>query len=72
MLCTTDPDDQQYCIPLSEDPKIIYNTEKECIINSLVKKKQIMKTARKLDMNVTGIYSTCISEGNPVRVPISF
>jgi hypothetical protein len=72
MLCTTDPNGQEYCIPLSEEPKVYYTSEKDCNINSLLKKKQIMQTAKEFNMRVSGIYSNCIISGNPARVPISF
>jgi hypothetical protein len=72
MLCTTDPNGQEYCIPLSEEPKVYYTSEKDCNINSLLKKKQIMQTAKEFNMRVSGIYSNCIISDNPARVPISF
>jgi hypothetical protein len=72
MLCTVDPNGQEFCIPLSEEPKIYYTSEKDCNINSLLKKKQIMKTAKEFNMRVSGIYSNCIISDNPARVPISF
>jgi hypothetical protein len=72
MLCTTNPYGQEYCIPLSEEPKVYYTSEKDCNINSLLKKKQIMQTAKEFNMRVSGIYSNCIISGNPARVPISF
>jgi hypothetical protein len=45
MLCTTNPYGQEYCIPLAEEPKVYYTSEKDCNINSLLKKKQIMQTS---------------------------
>jgi hypothetical protein len=72
MLCTTDPNGQEYCIPLSEEPKVHYTSEKDCNINSLLKKKQIMQTAKEFNLRVSGIYSNCIISDNPARVPISF
>ena len=72
MLCTVDPNGQEYCIPLSEEPKIYYSSEKDCNINSLLKKKQIMQTAKEFNLRVSGIYSNCIIVDNLVRVPISF
>ena len=72
MLCTTDPNGQEYCIPLSEEPKVYYTSEKDCNINSLLKKKQILKTAKEFDIRVSGIYSNCIIADNSARVPISF
>jgi hypothetical protein len=72
MLCTTDPDGQEYCIPLSEEPKVHYTSEKDCNINSLLKKKQIMQTVKEFNLRVSGIYSNCIISDNPARVPISF
>ena len=72
MLCTVDPEDQEYCIPLGEEPRVYYNSEKDCNINSLLKKKQIMQTAKEYNMKVSGIYSNCIIADNPARVPISF
>jgi hypothetical protein len=72
MLCTTDPNGQEYCIPLSEEPKIYYTSEKHCNINSLLKKKQIMQTAKEFNLRVSGIYSNCIISDSPARVPISF
>jgi hypothetical protein len=72
MLCTTNPYGQEYCIPLSEEPKVYYTSEKDCNINSLLKKKQIMQTAKEFNMRVSGIYSNCIISDNPARVPISF
>jgi hypothetical protein len=39
MLCTTDPNGQEYCIPLSEEPKVYYTSEKDCNLNSLIKEK---------------------------------
>jgi hypothetical protein len=72
MLCTVDPNGQGFCIPLSEEPKIYYTSEKDCNINSLLKKKQIMKTAKEFNMRVSGIYSNCIILDNPARVPIFF
>jgi hypothetical protein len=72
MLCTLDPNGQEYCIPLSEEPKVYYTSEKDCNINSLLKKKQIMQTAKEFNMRVSGIYSNCIIADNPARVPISF
>jgi hypothetical protein len=72
MLCTTDPNGQEYCIPLSEEPKVYYTSQKYCNINSLLKKKQIMQTAKEFNMRVSGIYSNCIISDSPARVPISF
>jgi hypothetical protein len=72
MLCTTDPDSREFCIPLSEEPKVYYTSEKDCNINSLLKKKQILKIAKEFDIRVSGIYSNCIISDNPARVPISF
>ena len=72
MLCTLDPNGQEFCIPLSEEPKVYYTSEKDCNINSLLKKKQIMQTAKEFNMRVSGIYSNCIISDNPARVPISF
>jgi hypothetical protein len=72
MLCTTNPYGQEYCIPLSEEPKVYYTSEKDCNINSLLKKKQIMQTAKEFNMRVSGIYSNCIISDSPARVPISF
>jgi hypothetical protein len=72
MLCTVDPDSREYCITLAEEPKVYYTSEKNCNINSLLKKKQILKTAKEFDIRVSGIYSNCIISDNPARVPISF
>jgi hypothetical protein len=72
MLCTVDPDSREYCITLAEEPKVYYTSEKNCNINSLLKKKQILKIAKKFDIRVSGIYSNCIISDNPARVPISF
>ena len=72
MLCTVDPDSREYCITLAEEPKVYYTSEKDCNINSLLKKKQILKTAKEFDIRVSGIYSNCIIADNPARVPISF
>jgi hypothetical protein len=68
MLCTTDPNGQQYCIPLAEEPKVYYTSEKDCNINSLLKKKQIMQTAKEYNMKVSGIYSNCISFKDSKRI----
>jgi hypothetical protein len=70
MLCTTDHNSQEYCIPLSEEPKIYYTSEKDCNINSLLKKKQIMQTAKEFNMRVSGIYSNCIIANNSARIGI--
>jgi hypothetical protein len=72
MLCTVDPDSREYCITLAEEPKVYYTSEKNCNINSLLKKKQILKTAKEFDIRVSGIYSNCIISDSPARVPISF
>jgi hypothetical protein len=72
MLCTVDFDSREYCITLAEEPKVYYTSEKDCNINSLLKKKQILKTAKEFDIRVSGIYSNCIISDNPARVPISF
>jgi hypothetical protein len=72
MLCTVDPDSREYCITLAEEPKVYYTSEKNCNINSLLKKKQILKIAKEFDIRVSGIYSNCIISDNPARVPISF
>ena len=72
MLCTVDPDSREYCITLAEEPKVYYTSEKNCNINSLLKKKQILKIAKEFDIRVSGIYSNCIIADNPARVPISF
>ena len=72
MLCTVDPDSREYCITLAEEPKVYYTSEKDCNINSLLKKKQILKTAKEFDIRVSGIYSNCIISDSPARVPISF
>jgi hypothetical protein len=72
MLCTVDPDSREYCITLAEEPKVYYTSEKNCNINSLLKKKQILKIAKEFDIKVSGIYSNCIISDNPARVPISF
>jgi hypothetical protein len=72
MLCTTDPNGQEYCIPLAEEPKVYYTSEKDCNINSLLKKKQIMQTAKEFNLRVSGIYSNCIISDSPARVPIFF
>jgi hypothetical protein len=72
MLCTADVNGQEYCVTLAEEPKVYYTSEKNCNINSLLKKKQILKTAKEFDIRVSGIYSNCIISDNPARVPISF
>jgi hypothetical protein len=72
MLCTVDPDSREYCITLAEEPKVYYTSEKNCNINSLLKKKQILKIAKEFDIRVSGIYSNCIISDSPARVPISF
>ena len=72
MLCTVDPDSREYCITLAEEPKVYYTSEKNCNINSLLKKKQILKIAKEFDIRVSGIYSNCIISDNPARVTISF
>jgi hypothetical protein len=72
MLCTVDPDSREYCITLAEEPKVYYTSEKNCNINSLLKKKQILEIAKEFDIRVSGIYSNCIISDNPARVPISF
>jgi hypothetical protein len=72
MLCTVDPDSREYCITLAEEPKVYYTSEKNCNINSLLKKKQILKIAKEFDIRVSGIYSNCIISDNPARVPIFF
>ena len=71
MLCTANANYQEYCVPLAEEPRVYYKSEKDCIINSLAKKKQIKQTAKNFNMNVSGVYAACINEENPVRVPIS-
>ena len=43
MLCTADANDQEYCVPLAEEPRVYYKSEKDCIINSLAKKKKLNK-----------------------------
>jgi hypothetical protein len=72
MLCTADVNGQEYCVTLAEEPKVYYTSEKNCNINSLLKKKQILKIAKEFDIRVSGIYSNCIISDNPARVPISF
>jgi hypothetical protein len=72
MLCTVDPDSREYCITLAEEPKVYYTSEKNCNINSLLKKKQILQIAKEFNIRVSGIYSNCIISDNPARVPISF
>jgi hypothetical protein len=72
MLCTVDPNGQEFCIPLSEEPKVYYTSEKDCNINSLLKKKQIMQKSKEFNLRVSGIYFNCIISDNPARVPISF
>jgi hypothetical protein len=72
MLCTADANDQEYCVPLAEEPRVYYKSEKDCIINSLAKKKQIKQSVKNFNMNVSSVYAACINEENPVRVPISF
>jgi hypothetical protein len=57
---------------LSEEPKVYYTSEKDCNINSLLKKKQILKIAKEFNIIVSEIYSNCIIADNPARVPISF
>jgi hypothetical protein len=71
ILCTADVNGQEYCVSLAEEPRVYYKSEKDCNINSLEKKKQILKTAKEFNIKVSGIYSNCIIEDNPVRVPIS-
>ncbi len=71
MLCTADANDQEYCVPLAEEPRVYYKSEKDCIINSLAKKKQIKQTAKNFNVNISGVYAACINEESPVRVPIS-
>ena len=65
MLCTWDPQsNQEACTPMVESPKIYYTTEKECEIMSLKKRKEIREIALSYRMMVTGVYSSCIKEGN--------
>ena len=71
MLCTADVNGQEYCVSLAEEPRVYYKSEKDCIINSLAKKKQIKQIAKNFNMNVSGVYAACINEESPVRVPIS-
>jgi hypothetical protein len=68
MLCTVDPNGQEFCIPFSEEPKVYYTSEKDCNINSLLKKKQIMQTAKEFNMRVSGIYSNCITYKDSKRI----
>jgi hypothetical protein len=43
MLCTADVGGLEYCVPLTEEPRVYYKSEKDCIINSLAKKKKLNK-----------------------------
>jgi hypothetical protein len=43
MLCTADVGGQEYCVPLTEEPRVYYKSEKDCIINSLAKKNKLNK-----------------------------
>jgi hypothetical protein len=48
MLCTADVGGQEYCVPLAEEPRVYYKSEKDCIINSLAKKKQILTNSQRI------------------------
>jgi hypothetical protein len=43
MLCTANANYQEYCVPLTEEPRVYYKSEKDCIINSLAKKNKLNK-----------------------------
>ena len=65
MLCTWNPgSNQEVCTPMVEEPKVYYRTEKECEKISPRKRKEIKDIALQYKMMVTGVYSTCIKQGN--------
>jgi hypothetical protein len=39
---------REFCVPLSEEPKVYYTSEKDCNINSLLKKKQIHANSQRI------------------------
>ena len=65
MLCTWNPQSNaEACVPMVEEPKVYYKTEKECEIMSQQKRKEIKDIALSYRMMVTGVYSNCTKEGN--------
>ena len=65
MLCTFDPyANQEFCMPLAENPKVYYKSEDQCNIAARTKRKNIESIAKEQGYLVSGVYSNCIKEGN--------
>jgi|TARA_R110000803_G_scaffold179720_1_gene242110 hypothetical protein len=63
MVCTFEAEfNQEYCVPLVQDPKVYY-IEEECAKQSIIKRKQIQQTAKEFNLNITRVFSSCINEG---------
>ena len=62
MMCHLDYKGQEVCIPMVENPKIYYKTEKECNEVAVEKRKSMQKSAIENNILITGLYSTCIQE----------
>ena len=58
MLCHLNPNDQESCMPLVQDPPVYYPTEEVCNKAAIAKRN----TFETYNLYITEVYSTCIEE----------
>ena len=68
MLCHLNPNDQESCMPLVQDPPVYYPTEEICNKAAIGKRKELRKTATLYKLYVTEVYSTCIEDKRKLPV----
>ena len=64
MLCHLDINGQEGCIPMTPQPQIYYQSEKECNDAAVQKRKEMKEIAEDNSIIITGIYSTCIPQSS--------
>ena len=60
MLCHLDFTGQEGCIPMTPNPPIYYQSEKECNDASIDKRKEMKDLAVYNNIQITQLYSTCV------------
>jgi len=68
MLCHLNPNDQESCMPLVQDPPVYYPTEEICNKAAIGKRKEIRNTFESYNLYITKVYSTCIEEKRKIPV----
>lgn len=67
MVCYLNPNGQESCMPLVEEPTIYYPTSEVCNLASVEKRKN-MQIISEQYLQVTQVYSTCIEDNRKLPV----